>query len=137
MAYFNKIGLLLLDDDQSKLLVCEKNYFTSDFIMPGWTIEEWEGDIECLIREIQEELDVKLDETSLLYINEYIDVAAWDETKDVSIKLYQGKIIGTPTPSNEIIKFHYVGKDDLENLRVSPIIRNKIMPDLISKGILK
>jgi hypothetical protein len=35
MAYFNKIGLLLFNEDQTKFLVCEKDNFTSDFIMPG------------------------------------------------------------------------------------------------------
>lgn len=137
MAYFNKIGLLLLNNDQSKFLVCEKNHFTSDFIMPGGRIENGENDIECLIREIKEELDVITDETSLEFINEYIDVAAGDETKDVSIKLYKGKIIGEPKPSAEIIKFHRLSKEDLFHVRLSPIIKNKILPDLIIKDILK
>lgn len=137
MAYFNKIGLLLLNDDQSEFLVCEKNHFTSDFIMPGGRIEEGEDDIQCLIREIKEELAVQVDEKSLTYINEYIDIAAGDETKDVSIKLYRGDIIGIPTPSNEIIKFHYLKKGDIGHPRLSPIIKNKILPDLIAKNILK
>lgn len=137
MAYFNKIGLLLLNDDQSKFLVCEKDNFTSDFIMPGWRLEEGEDDIACIVREITEELDVKLDVLSLRYINDYTDVAAGDQTKDVSIKLYEGNIIGEPKPSNEIIKFYWIGKDDMSHPRLSPIIKNKIMPDLIAKSILK
>ncbi|MFH0856629.1 MAG: NUDIX domain-containing protein [bacterium] len=137
MAYFNKIGLLLLNDDQTKFLVCEKDNFTSDFIMPGGQLNEGESDIECLVEEINEELAVKLDETSLRYINEYVDVAAGDLTKDVSIKLYEGNIIGEPKPSAEIIKFHWIGKDDLSHPRLSPIIKNKILPDLILKNIVK
>jgi 8-oxo-dGTP pyrophosphatase MutT (NUDIX family) len=137
MAYFNKIGLLYLNDDQSKFLVCEKNNFTSDFIMPGGQIDDGENDEECLVREIKEELDVDTDKTSLVFIKEYVDVAAGDPTKDISIKLYQGKIIGEPKPSAEIIKSHWVGKDDLSHPRLSPIIKNKILPDLIAKNILK
>jgi len=137
MAYFNKIGLLLLNDDQSKFLVCEKDNFTSDFIMPGGQIDEGENDVKCLVREIDEELAVKTDETSLKFINEYIDVAAGDPTKDVSIKLYMGEIVGEPKPSAEIIKFHWIGRDDLSHPRLSPIIKNKILPDLIAKNILK
>lgn len=137
MAYFNKIGLLYLNDDQSKFLVCEKDNFTSDFIMPGGQVDDGENDEECLVREIKEELDVDTDKTSLVFIKEYVDVAAGDPTKDVSIKLYEGKIIGEPKPSAEIIKFHWVGKDDLSHPRLSPIIKNKILPDLIAKNILK
>lgn len=40
MAYFNKIGLLLLNEDQTKFMVCEKDNFTSDFIMPGGQLDE-------------------------------------------------------------------------------------------------
>ncbi|KKR18260.1 MAG: NUDIX hydrolase [Parcubacteria group bacterium GW2011_GWE2_39_37] len=137
MAYFNKIGLLLLNDKSSKFLVCEKNNFTSDFIMPGGQVDEGENDVECLVREIKEELDVDTDKSSLVFIKDYIDVAAGDPTKDVSIKLYQGKIIGEPKPSMEIIKFHWIGKDDLTHSRLSPIIKNKILPDLIERDIIK
>ena len=137
MAHFNKIGLLLLNDDQTKFLVCEKNNFTSDFIMPGGQVDDGENDKECLVREIKEELDVDTDKTSLVFIKEYVDIAAGDPTKDVSIKLYQGKIIGKPKPSAEIIKFHWIGRDGLSHPRLSPIIKNKILPDLIVKNILK
>lgn len=137
MAYFNKIGLLLLNDDQTKFLVCEKNNFTSDFIMPGGQLDEDENDIDCLSREIEEELAAKIDKKSLKFIADYIDVAAGDSTKNVSIKLYQGQIIGKPKPSAEIIKFHWLGKNDLKHSRVSPIIKNKILPDLITRKILK
>src|SRR4030042_3054346 len=112
MAYFNKIGLLLLNDDQTKFLVCEKNNFTSDFIMPGGQIDDGENDEECLVREIKEELDVDMDKTSLIFINEYVDIAAGDPTKDVFIKLYKGKIIGEPKPSTEIIKFYWLFKGE-------------------------
>jgi 8-oxo-dGTP pyrophosphatase MutT (NUDIX family) len=137
MAYFNKIGLLLLSDDQAKFLVCEKNNFTSDLIMPGGQVDDGENDEECLVREIKEELDADTDKTSLVFINEYVDVADGDPSKDVSIKLYLGKIVGEPKPSAEIIKFHWLGKDDISHPRLSPIIKNKILPDLIAKNILK
>lgn len=137
MAYFNKIGLLLLNDEQNKFLVCEKDNFTSDFIMPGGQVEDSEDDKECLAREIKEELDVDTDKTSLVFIKEYVDVAAGDPKKDVSIKLYQGKIIGKPQPSAEIVKFHWLSKDDVSHPRLSPIIKNKILPDLIAKNILR
>lgn len=105
--------------------------------MPGGQLNEGESDVECLIEEINEELAVKTDGTSLRYINEYVDVAAGDPTKDVSIKLHEGKIIGEPKPSAEIIKFHWISKDDLPHPRLSPIIKNKILPDLITRNILK
>lgn len=137
MAYFNKIGLLILNENQSKFLACEKNYFTSDFLLPGGKIEPSETDEVCIIREIREELDIEVDRNSLAFFAEYHGSAAGDPTKDVSIKLYQGDIIGIPKPSSEIVRLHWIGKEDTENTRVSPIIREQILPDLLKKGILK
>ena len=82
-------------------------------------------------------MSVTIDQQSLKYIGEYIDVAAGDPTKDVSIRLYVGHILGDPKPSSEIKKFHWIGKDDISNDRVSAIIKNKIIPDLIKRKLIK
>ena len=137
MAHFNKVGMIILSNDEAKFLTCVKNHFTSDFILPGGKFEKGETDKECLIREIKEELDVKTDETSLEFVGEYTDVAAGDPTKDVMIRLYKGKIIGKLKPTNEIIEFHWLAKDDLSHPRLSPIVKNKILPDLIARKIVK
>ncbi|MEK6842369.1 MAG: hypothetical protein AABX84_01010, partial [Nanoarchaeota archaeon] len=68
---------------------------------------------------------------------EYIDIAAGFSDKDVSIKLYSANLIGKPKPSTEIKFIHWIGKKDKNNSRVSPIIKNKIIPDLIKRKILK
>lgn len=138
MTYYNKIGLLVLNDDATKFLVCEKyaENVTSDYIMPGGKLEE-DNDIECLRNEIMEELKCEVDMGSLELVGEYTDVAAGRPDRDVAIKLYKGKIIGTPTPSTEVKEVHWIGKEGAEDQRVSPIIRNKIIPDLVRKGILK
>ncbi|HLC89834.1 MAG TPA: NUDIX domain-containing protein [Patescibacteria group bacterium] len=140
MAYYNKIGLLVLNNDQTKFLVCEPgNNYTeksvTQYLMPGGQLEE-KSDLECLQREIKEELDCDIDENSLELIGEYTDIAAVPG-RDVMIRLYQGKLIGEPKPSTEIGVLHWIGKEDLTNQKVSPIIRNKIIPGLIKREILK
>ena len=85
MAYLTKIALLLLNDDQTKFLVCEKENLPSDFIMPGGQIEEGESDGECLQREIGEELSCEWDEPSIELVGEYEDFASGDPTKDITI----------------------------------------------------
>ncbi len=61
MAYYNKIGLLILNESKDKFLVCEpgKKYEekrVTQYLMPGGQLEG-ESDIECLEREIKEELN--------------------------------------------------------------------------------
>ncbi|MFA6064839.1 MAG: NUDIX domain-containing protein [archaeon] len=139
MAYYNKIGLLVLNSDQTKFLVCMKAKSAKDYfyLMPGGKIEKGETDIECLVREIKEELSCKVDLPSLKFIAEYIDVAAGHPDKEVSIKLYSGKLIGSPVPSMEIKEIHWVGKEAVNDPKNSPISTNKIIPDLVKNGILK
>ncbi len=109
---------------------------TADYIMPGGQFEE-ETVEECLKNEIKEELNCEVDFDSIEYIDEYSDVAAGRSDRDVSIKLYKGSIIGDPQPSTEIQFIHWIGKSNVSNEKISPIVRNKIIPDLVKKSILK
>ncbi|MDD4333028.1 MAG: NUDIX domain-containing protein [Patescibacteria group bacterium] len=139
MAYYNKIGLLILSDDKTKFLVCEPGdkYLeksVTQYLMPGGQLEE-KSDLECLEREIKEELDCKIKKDNINLIGEYTDIAA-TPGRDVMIRLYAGEIIGEPMPNTEIGALHWIGRNDITNERVSPIIRNKIIPDLIKRKIL-
>ncbi|HSW66482.1 MAG TPA: NUDIX domain-containing protein [Bacillota bacterium] len=138
MSYWFKIGLLTLNEEGTKFLVCEKDRgdITNDYIMPGGQMTE-ETVEDCLKNEIKEELNCAVDFTTLSFVGEYADVAAGDPDHEVSIELYQATLLGTPQASAEIKAIHWIGKEDQDNERVSPIIRNKIIPDLVSRKILK
>ena len=138
MAYWYHIGLLVLNDDSTKFLVCEKDKdnITNLYLMPGGQMDEMSVE-ECLRSEIKEELDCKVDFGSLKYIGEFADVAAGDPDHEIALELYQGTLIGDPKPSSEIRRIHWIGKKDADNPKVSSIIRNKIIPVLIEKGILQ
>lgn len=135
MADFNKVGLLAISDN--RLLLCRKDHFTSKLILPGGRIEAGESAEQCLTREIEEELgDVMLGE--LEYIGTYQDRAASDDPtihKTVEIQLFKGEIIGEPIASSEIVELVWFGQDSDEN-ELSPILVNKILPDLIERGLL-
>jgi hypothetical protein len=139
MAYYNKIGLLVLNEDKTKFLVCEpgNKYLeksVTQYLMPGGQLTE-DSDEECLGAEIKEELDSEIDFNTLEFTGEYTDVAA-TPGKDVMIRLYQAKLLNEPKPSSEIGTLHWIGKEDLNNKKVSPIIRNKIIPDLVIRKII-
>lgn len=141
MAYYNKIGLLVLNENQTDFLVCEpgkkyKDKRVTQYLIPGGQLEE-KSEIECLKREIKEELDCDVDEKSLEYIGEYIDISAATPERDVMIKLYKGNLVGDPRPSSEIGTLRWISKNNIDNPEVSPIIKNKIIPDLVKRGILK
>lgn len=136
LSYYYKIGLLVLNENRTRFLVCEKSpEDTSDYIMPGGkfiepTIEE------CLRNEIREELNCAIDMTTLRYVGAYTDVAAGRPDRDVTIELYSGVLIGTPVPSSEVRALHWIGRGHADDPRLSPIVRNKILPDLVHRKML-
>ncbi len=138
MAFYTKIALLVLNEDQTKFLVCQKSpeNVTGDYIMPGGQLDEPDH-LRCLEREIEEELSCQIVPESIELIGEYEDIAAGHTDKTVHITLYSGSLLGEPEASSEIKRLHWIGKDDSENPSVSAIIRNKIIPVLISRNLLR
>ena len=129
---YDKVGLLTVRD--GRILLCRKKHTTSLLILPGGCYEEGECASECLNRELREELgNVRIDEAD--YVGTYMDVAAGPSGKTVRIELYRADLIGDPVPHAEIRELVWFGRDD-DRAQLSPSIVNKILPDLIGRGIL-
>ena len=135
MADFNKVGALILRGD--RLLLCRKNRDTSKLILPGGRVEAGESDLDCLTRELREELgEVVL--RNVEYVGTYEDRAAFDDpavVKTLRIALYRGDMVGAPTPASEITELVWFGPDS-DVAELTPIFLNRILPDLLSRGIL-
>lgn len=135
MADFNKIGLLTIRD--GKILMCRKDHFTSRLILPGGRLEKGETPLECLSRELKEELgDVAA--INLKLIGTYHDMAHSDDpeiVKSLEMQVYQGDLTGHPRPRSEIMELVWLARDS-DRGRLTPIMVNKILPDLISRKIL-
>ena len=133
MADYNKIGLLVIRE--GRILLCRKKKGTQLLILPGGCLEDGETAMMCLHREIKEELgEVSVSEVE--FIGSYRDRAATADGSDktVSIELYRGTLSGEPLASSEIDELVWFGVVD-DNALLSPSLRNKILPDLILRGI--
>jgi 8-oxo-dGTP diphosphatase len=129
---YHKVGLLTVRD--GRILLCRKSRGTSLLILPGGCFEPGETAEACLTRELHEELG-NVEVSGLAFIGTYRDVAAGDESKIVQIELFQGDLIGDPQPRSEIAELVWFGAND-DRTELSPSIRRKVLPDLISRGIL-
>ena len=129
---YDKVGLLAIRD--GRILLCRKKHTTALLILPGGCFEPGESAAQCLNRELREELgDVRTE--GVEYVGTYTDRAAGSPPKTVRIELYRAELIGDPAPHSEIKELVWFGEQD-DRGQLAPSLVNKILPDLIARGIL-
>ena len=90
-AMIDKVGLLTIRD--GRVLLCRKKRGTSLLILPGGKREAGESSLECLARELREELgDVVAVAPELVGV--YMHAAAGAKGKIVRIELYRAELDG-------------------------------------------
>jgi len=132
MNVINKIGLVIIQD--KKLLLTLKKG-TDKLIIPGGKIDSGESHIDCLEREIKEELGAEIKTDSIKFLTSLEDRAEFEPDTLLKMELYIGNIKGEPKALSEIEEFVWFSKDgDFQVL--SHILSHKIMPYLIEKKYL-
>lgn len=121
-----KIGLAV-SDGGGVLLVKKKS--GPSYILPGGKPEPGESDEQALVREIDEELGCGLDVASLSFIGSFTDVAADQPDLTVTVRVYTGLLVGTPSPRAEIEALKVFRSDD-DQASLAPSLRNHILPFL-------
>ena len=129
----DKVGLLTIRDN--KVLLCRKKKGTQLLILPGGKREPGESSLECLTRELREELGEVTAESPEL-IGVYMHAAAGEPEKIVHIELYRAELSGEPRAHAEIAELVWFGSGD-DRAALAPSLSALIFPDLIARGILK
>lgn len=120
------IGVAIIKD--GRILLVKKQEV---WILPGGKPEMGEPDIQCLLREVKEELP-KIKLSNLKYFGSFVGITP--HTGDELIaEVYLADADGEITPSAEISKAEYVGKPEKYNLSD---ITSKIVVSLRRRGFL-
>lgn len=106
------------------------------YLTLGGKIEPGESDIECLKREIKEELGCESRKPA--YFDTF-EGRIFDNSKSIHMKCFLIEIVGEPhlNPEDNITAYRWVGKDyKQEGILVAPLLGQKVIPALIAKGLL-
>ena len=132
MNEIHKVGLLAIREGH--ILLCRKKNGTNLLILPGGKIEANESHLDCLTRELQEELS-GVSVQIFNHLGTYVDAAAGNLFAWVRIELYSGELTGEPEPRSEIAELVWFGPQG-DRSQLSPSLANRILPDLIARGLL-
>lgn len=113
-----RCACLLIKEDQRILLVRVRD--NALWYLPGGTIEEGESDTAALVREIYEELDIKLDVSSIVPTIKIVG-PAYGRDGDVELNCFTARWQGSMIPQSEVSELGWFGPDDRDE--VAPAIR--------------
>lgn len=104
----DKIGWVQIVD---RRLLVGRNRNAQRFYLPGGGREPGETDVQTLVREVSEELGVRLNPGTASHVGTY--VAARDNSPDELIVVaYTAEHQGEPTPSAEVVELAWVTSAD-------------------------
>lgn len=133
MQVIQKVALAVFKD--KKLLQVRTKNQTDVFFTLGGKVESGESEIDCLKREVKEEIGCDLDESTIKFLAEFEDVAHGKEQTLVNIRMYTASLIGIPKPSEEVVEIGYFDTNsDKDNLSI--IAQRIILPWLKGHGYI-
>ncbi len=133
MGIIRKVALAVFKN--KKLLQVRTGKQMNVFYTLGGKIEEGESEIECLKREVKEEVGCGIDESSVNFLAEFEDVAHGKGEDLVNIRMYEGKLIGSPKPSSEVVEIGWFDTHS-DKKHLSVIAQRTIFPWLTEHGYI-
>jgi 8-oxo-dGTP pyrophosphatase MutT (NUDIX family) len=105
MNVIKKVALAVFKDRKVMFVRSHKNENT--FYNVGGKFEEGETDVDCLVREVKEEVNSELDRNTIKFLHEFETEAHGKENTMLNIRLYSGELLHEPKPSSEIAEIKY------------------------------
>jgi 8-oxo-dGTP diphosphatase len=117
---------LLIGADGRTLLVRKRD--TRAFMQPGGKIEAGEPALSALVRELAEELDVRIDPATAIYLGAFAAPAANEPGFEVHCELFEVRIDHSVQPAAEIEEVIWISADSLQLPPLAPLTRDFILP---------
>lgn len=126
-------GVLIRD---RKFLVV-RSYGKSFFVSPGGKLEEGEDAETALVRELQEELSIRVEKTDLDFLGTFYARATGQEHRRIQIDVFLVKHWeGEPVPANEIEELSWINSQVLPDFKLGSIFHYHVLPKLKEGGLI-
>lgn len=132
MEIIRKVALAVFED--KKMLQVRTFKQPEVFYTLGGKPDPGESYKTALVREVKEEIGCKLIKSSIRFLKEFRGVAN-DKDAILKLRMYTGRIIGTPVATSEVEEIGYFNTLSKEN-NLSEIARNAIFPWLKEHGYI-
>jgi len=132
MKIIKKVALAIFKD--GKMLQVRTKKQDKVFYTLGGKYEEGESDIDCIKREVKEEIGCQIEQGSLKFLKEFEDEAHGGQEM-LNVRMYTGKLVGEPKPTSEVVEIGYFDTNSpKENLSI--IAQRTIFPWLKMQGYI-
>ena len=117
---------LLVRGDGQTLLVRKRD--TLAFMQPGGKIDAGEQPAEALVRELHEELNLRVDPSQAVYLVQFSAPAANEPGFTVEAELFKVQVDVAVTPAAEIEEVCWIDPMGEGDLHLAPLTRDLILP---------
>ena len=122
---------------KERRLLVEKDFDKEYFVSPGGKIEEGETPKQALIRELDEEFKIKVNEADLKEFGHYHAPASGQEERTVHMSVflvnkYQGKI----SKGHKVEKIVWLTSIVSKDIKIGSIFEHEVIPELKSRNLI-
>ena len=117
---------LLIRGDGQTLLVRKRD--TLAFMQPGGKIDAGEQPADALVRELHEELNLRVDPSQAVYLGQFSAPAANEPGFTVEAELFKVQVDVAVTPAAEIEEVCWIDPMGEGDLHLAPLTRDLILP---------
>ncbi|MFV3305749.1 NUDIX hydrolase [Pseudomonas sp. NY15181] len=124
------IAAACLLDDSGRLLLVRKRG-THAFMLPGGKHEPGETSLQALLRELDEELNLRLTENALTPLGRFQADAANEPDTRVDAQVYVAALPHPVSPAAELEELAWLSPADNAPHNLAPLLREQVLPALL------